>query len=463
MSRSISWTKVSLDKFVKLASLIFLLIAGLHLFNLLRFASDVPFGDEWEYLTSKENLSTFSIEWLVKQHNEHRIIPTKIQTWLLYQINNWDIRFQIIQNFFIYLVLVAIIVFSLKSCKPRDAALVIFGSIFLLSTGSAENHAWGFQSQFHFVMLFSVLACVFLFKLRLTLSRVLIASVMSLAAVYSFSSGIAMVASISLLFIAYVAFRYFISVRSGRELAWLFVYLSLVGLGFYFYFTYNFHKVVGHPNYAFPHEPIFWQYFLHLFARGFGVQGDSLWPGIGFLIICTVPMLFLGWRQLRQPRRVDRIFWFLLSLYGIVLASLVTITIGRAGFGYLQARSSRYVEFTAVLIPITICAYVCLLDMKKRAGQTLLISLFLLLIYSHRKSWDFHSTYHQITQQRVKGLACLKEASERRSSFFCEDLYPADLTSRLEVARQLEVSFYQKMQVKLPDNESNLIISGSVE
>ncbi len=440
------------------AQLMFILlgiVAFAHFLAISRHALSIPVGDEWEVLSGREYLSRWNLDWILAQHNEHRMVLTKIQIWLLYEWNNWDIRTQITQNFLIYLGVMGALIVSLKNLGPRVLPVLLLSCVFLLSTRVSENHAWGFQSAFHFVLLFGIATCSLLFKENLTVPAIASASFFAILAMYSFSSGAAMIMAITLLFSFFVFFRQ-VRLNKGRfEVVLLLGFLGVVGLATWLYFTTGHLAIAGHPKYSFPHELIFWHYFLHLIANGFGVIGDSLVPGMIFLSISVLPILALALKQLLS-KKLYLPFWILVGLYVLVFSILGTITIGRAGFGYFQARASRYVEFSDLLIPLTICSWFCLLSFNKWIQSSVLTALFVVFFYCYQTSWDFDATYRQIAEKRKVGIDCLEQALIANEAAMCPELYPGDLRGRFEIARQLHIAFVTSVESSLKSTDISL-------
>ncbi len=127
--------KIKLDRShaIIILCLLLLTVISMHLRYVARFALDIPIGDEWESLRSSNLLGTFNPKWMFDQHNEHRIVFTKIQTWLLYNWNHWDIRTQVFQNFIIFVGVVCVLLWILKKCNSQSLPVLLLASLFLFS------------------------------------------------------------------------------------------------------------------------------------------------------------------------------------------------------------------------------------------------------------------------------------------------------------------------------------------
>lgn len=126
--------------------------------------TDVPFGDQWagEAATTYAPFvqGEFGIGQLFTPHNEHRIIFTRLFDLLLLRINGqWDPRLQLIADVFILMAALALLLHAIaRRLAPLPATAVIVAGISLYgSVVLWENTLNGFQSQFYFMLLFSIL------------------------------------------------------------------------------------------------------------------------------------------------------------------------------------------------------------------------------------------------------------------------------------------------------------------
>lgn len=127
------------------------------------FGSDVPFGDQWygELTTTYAPFldGTFTWQTLFSPHFEHRIVWTRLLDLALLAANgSWDPRLQLVADSFIILTAVAVLLrHVLRALTPLSAAVATgFIALFFGSQMLWENTLWGFQSQFYFLLLFSL-------------------------------------------------------------------------------------------------------------------------------------------------------------------------------------------------------------------------------------------------------------------------------------------------------------------
>jgi hypothetical protein len=144
---------------------LFLIIFGAKLLVIEKFGSDLPFWDQWDaegreifvpYFDGNLTLAPF-----FAPHNEHRIAFTRLLNLGLLLVNGqWDARMQCIVNAALH----AAILVALFAWVRRHLGLLAAMATFLILLAVAalpivwENTLAGFQSQFYFLMGFSVAA-----------------------------------------------------------------------------------------------------------------------------------------------------------------------------------------------------------------------------------------------------------------------------------------------------------------
>ena len=146
---------------VAAASWLVLLLAVCWNFSqIYRLAADIPFEDEWDYLSTLENCNFSSI---FEVSVEHRIVFTKLLFLLSYWFDSLNIRHLIICNWFIYLFLVfSVIVLFYKKLKITPCYPLLFLPFF--ADIAYDNFLRSGQSQFHFLLLFGTWALYFGFR-----------------------------------------------------------------------------------------------------------------------------------------------------------------------------------------------------------------------------------------------------------------------------------------------------------
>lgn len=155
-----------MNRWVKLAYLValFLLIFGGRLGLIDRCGSDTPAWDQWDGIGGNLFLPyaghTLTAADLFKPHNEHRILFTRLLALGLMRANHqWDNRLETVVNAGLHALTAVLIFAMILQWGPRRISVPLgFPAIALAFTlpFSWENTLFGFQSQFYFLILFSV-------------------------------------------------------------------------------------------------------------------------------------------------------------------------------------------------------------------------------------------------------------------------------------------------------------------
>lgn len=414
----------------------------MHIVMILRYVKNVPMMDEWDEFPPQH----ITFHWLFSQHNEHRIVLTKLMTWLLYLLNGWDLHIAAVFNFSIYILLViSIFNFSKAYLEDISSGLVAFFMLFLFSITNIENHTTPFQSQFHFVLLFFVLSVTRLFRSQQRTSDLALGVLFAALSAYSFSSGVIFCGSLIFSYSAYkiARARQERQTNARREVGQLFfVSVVLLAIVISWFLIIPFELNPGHPALIFPYRAAFWRYFLNLISWGFGFSSRSLLLGafcLG-LIVTTQVALFYRQRGSSGSRRAASAA--VLALVTGIISAQAVISLGRAGFGIDQAKSSRYAEVGMILVPCLMFGFWIIFDLNKHVRRRLLGCLAGFFFVGFFPHWGF-SGYRSASWSRVDGLECITKYYRHESvSANCPSLYPEPITTRLENARQLRLSFY---------------------
>ena len=127
---------------------------GWNFYNVFQLAADIPIEDDWDYL---EAVANWNWRTLFAVHVQHRIIFTRLLFYLCHCFNLLDFRFIIILNWFIYLGMVGAtaLLFRREICRYPFFALFFLP---FFSDAAQTNLLWAGQNQFHFMLLFGLLA-----------------------------------------------------------------------------------------------------------------------------------------------------------------------------------------------------------------------------------------------------------------------------------------------------------------
>jgi hypothetical protein len=187
---------------------LFLLGLGMKLLMLQRCVNPVPYFDQWEGEAAAIYIPYFehalSLADLLHPQNEHRIFLTHVYDLALLWLNGqWDSQLQMVLNAVIHCATVAGFGVLLAALMGRRHFILIWISlaVALLSPFGWENALCGFQSQFYFLLLFSLLT-LWLLGSEPATRRWRLGVLAAILALLSMASGLlaaAAVASVTLL------------------------------------------------------------------------------------------------------------------------------------------------------------------------------------------------------------------------------------------------------------------------
>ncbi len=143
-----------------------LAIIGAKLWLINSFSSPLPFLDQWRS-EGRELLQPWlhgQFQWadLIKPSNEHRILPTRVLVLGLFEVNaqQWDAQVQMLAGALLHGACAFLLGVVLLRWFGQARAPVLYGALFLLFglPFGWQNTLWGFQSQFYFLIFFTLLS-----------------------------------------------------------------------------------------------------------------------------------------------------------------------------------------------------------------------------------------------------------------------------------------------------------------
>lgn len=410
-----------------------ILVLVFHFFHLSIYLVDIPTMDEWGGASFYPGLQTPELNWnfILAPHNMHRIVPTKLEYWLLQHYADLNFATLALINFFVFGLLSFSFLRALERrfSTPMGHFLVIFAT-----TAMHENHFWGFGGQFHFCLGFYFLAvhaavCDSAYRWS---SLLWIA-----AAMLSFASGVAYAGSLVLLFLCLAWIR-----RRPIEYSMLAVSTAtMMGLW-----------ILSGPaveaEFTTPTSARFWDYFLNLLASGFGYTTRNLMPGAAILATAAGSAALLAWTLSRESAKLRSNVAGLLSLAFGLIAGLVSTSMGRAHMN--SPKTSRYVELGIFLIPILwLIVRLALKGEPRSSGSRLatnvgLIALAIALIAPFASTYDYKSVYKPMFRQKHVTAACVRRYLFYGGDKTCPIPYWRDITKHMNAAKQAGLLYTDK-------------------
>ncbi len=417
-----------------------------HLYLIWTYAVDVPYLDEWANFEANQLPSGLSLENLFAQHNEHRIMTTRLFVSLQFHLSGWNLAIHQLLNFFIYGLILIAIGWIAKGAAPQIPGwLILSFMVFLLSPINWFNHFMGYQSHVHFWLLFYLLSAIFLFSETQRWLDVVVGSALAILSTCSDAAGFVSSFALLVTFALFKIIRIHSSAESrgdARSYFQLILVVGFLGTALLLWLL-DYQKPPLHPALVLPYKWKFWSHFLNIVALGFGVKRVSNTAGVFCILIVLVPVVGVILTNKGNLRAGQ---WRTLALMLGVLGVMASVAAGRAGFGVEQAKDSRYFEVGMVLIPLSLVSWTFLLQEKKLLWAGLIAGLWIFCFQAFWNDWKKFRYYKREAVQRKAGLTCLTAYYEGKGDSNCPTLSPVPIPTRwLAEAKALNVSFYRSI------------------
>ena len=330
-------------------------LLGLKFWLIHTYGNETPFWDQWD-AEAKNLYDPFlngKLQWadLFSAHNEHRIFATRILGLILLKANGlWSPLLEMVTNAILHVFTLSITVWLLSKVTGGKftSALLLF-ALFAFGVPYAwENTLSGFQSQFYFVLLFSVISIWLLTTHPPFKPWWYVGFASAIAAYFSLASGVFAVAAVA----TTILFRYIFITRDRRELLAVILLSILFVLG-----VLGTPSIAGHSalRAANPHQ------FLSSFLKALA------WPTGAWLlaIIRNLPLIILIGTISFKKFPPNNPIWFIFSLGIWLVGQAAGIAFGRSG----DVLSSRYLDLYALGLLANFAAVIVIIDSAKKARK----------------------------------------------------------------------------------------------
>jgi hypothetical protein len=407
---------------------------------------NVPYWDQWEFISlfEKMNNGTLTFQDLFSQHNEHRIFFPKIIMLIIAFLTGYNNKYETYFIEFLLFINLAISFLVIKKSFNIKSIPYWFVPIpFLIFTlNQYENMLWGFQIGFVMVQTISLTTFYFIFMLAKTEDRkfkyfYFISSIIS-GIIASFSSIMGLVIWPSGIL------QFLISPFKRRDkIIYSFIW-TITGIASWIIYFINYHKPGHHPDiFFFLHNPVmFSKYFFTCIGTALFWSKDNAFIGgsiIFFFLLITLYCLY------KNNRLKDNAFWIGGTVFSLL--TVLSITIGRCGFGVEQSTASRYVTFSIIIL---ISLYAILIDLNIQKKQILIKSLLILLIfmilisipYSYKFGFEKGKNKKNDLEATIPSLLNYEKATKEE----LEKLYPSSelLKQRAFFLKMNNISIFNK-------------------
>jgi hypothetical protein len=326
-----------------------------------RYAVDVPMGDEWSFvprlwLASRDG--TLTVGELLLQHNEHRILVTKVIYLIVVSLFGWHpVLLMALTQILLFAIAVACMRLSRATLPPTGvSALTLALSLLVLYTPvQAENLLWGMQFGFYVPPL-CVVALLLLVRRPMPAGWLL-----AVSAALAFTASFTLANGLLLWGLAPIAIATLAPHRPMRP--WLFwsAWAIVATASVWLYFR-GFVRVMTMPTsealVAIVREP--WP-MVQGVAVGLGAplaaRNDmDAALGAGYVVL-VVTVVVMGWLGVRAARRRDLLQrsmpWLILGAFG--LGFFLMSVPSRVGFfGYAAMFAGRYGVYWACVVVSTL-------------------------------------------------------------------------------------------------------------
>jgi len=383
----------------------------------------VPFWDMWGgtlgfYIAHRDGDT--SIWW--SQHNEHRIVLSRILFWLDYELFNGNSVFLFVMN--AVLACVSVLLFYLFSrdlltahfAEQRQLLLWVFTALicaWLFQWMQDQNFAWAFQSQFFLAQLMPLLALYLLSRAVNAGAKqrgwFIAACMAGVACVGTMANGVLALPLMTL---------YALAVRQPRTRVGVLAVMSVLMLFLYFF---DYAAPVSHgagEQSAFA-QPLLWIHYAFLYLGTpfyllFGEDNTGMSAALiatSVIAVVSITLLTVTLRDLwirRHPLEAAQAITLALVFYIIYLVGTAFGTgSGRLIFGLNQALEPRY---TTPALMAWAAVFVLLLPLvirHWRAARWALIpaGLGLLLLMVTLQWRALEPLHNQVFAHKVAGLA----------------------------------------------------------
>lgn len=311
------------------------------------YSENVPCADEWGIVSSYKGILDHGLKFqdLFVQHNEHRIFFPRIILLISAICSNWNVVVQMLISQ-IMLMVSAYLLYSNFKLNIGSAKSIYFLPIVILlfSFKQYENMLWGFQVGFYLVLMSAIVSFYFYEKYL----RINKAFNLYLAILFGIISSFSSIQGL-LVWICYLVLFIVENLLNKSKPTKEQIIIMVSGLLCWILYFWGYVKPGGHPD-------IGSGGFIQLIEYFLVFLGGNLSPKIKlallFGIIYVVLLCYCLYILFKKNGSFSRnIFPCLLILFGLSVCG--SVTLGRAGFGVVQASTSRYTSFS-ILVPIGI-------------------------------------------------------------------------------------------------------------
>jgi len=312
-------------------------------------AVNVPYWDEWEWaeLVFRFHSGTLSFADLWVQHNEHRLFFPQLILLTLDRFGGWSpVREQFISLFFVVAGQIGIFVMIRRTIRGSVGSIAgILVSIMLYGLWQAENFTWGFQMAWFLCNTACIVVVALLTRPQRNAFHVFASILIALIASFSSSQGL----------LIWVVGAVAIALTQ-RRIGWTLMVWLCAALATWSTYAHGLApSSIGHFDIVRHPAPALRYVLIYLGSPIAGWGGANLSTLAGLIVVSGVLASATAdaWRPNRGRHLLRRAPWYALAVFPIACAEATAA--GRAGYGALQALSSRYTSISGLAWIAAIC------------------------------------------------------------------------------------------------------------
>jgi hypothetical protein len=345
-----------------------LAILGFRVLLIARLGSPTPFWDQWAeamsvYLPYLSHTLTF--DHLVAFHNEHRLLLTRVTALALFLLNGtWDPILQMLIGALVHVAAIGCLIVFLSAVLPfgRLVALLALALLFYTVPFGWDNTLSGFQIQFYFLLLLSVVSLFLLSRAQAWSAGWLVGTLLAALGYFSVASGSLILPAAIVLALAQIA----LGERSGAR-EWGGIALQAVIAAFII------HDLLAYAPRTAVIDASVRQLFSSLMISASWPVAARSWPVVLQIVpaaLVCAPILILATRIVRQPPPLGDRRWYYVALATWLALQLIALSYARAG-GTIQ---SRYTDIFIIGVILNFAALLFLRSEPTESKQRRLLS-----------------------------------------------------------------------------------------
>jgi hypothetical protein len=390
--------------------------------------SAIPYWDQWDgYIGFYTSIIEGDSGAWWAQHNEHRIVLSKVLFWLDIRFFEGVGIFLLSAQFLIQLLLLAVMVMlGLPKSVPMLLRFSVMGCVtaLLFSWQQSVNFTWAFQSQFLLVYLFAFLSfcSLAIYKNRSSSLQLIFALLCGFFSALSMANGLL---ALPILFILGFALR----------IKWqILVVILFAAVSIWWGYFFDYIQPGGHASSfdSIKNQPVEVILFtLSYLGSPLAYAFERRWlavPGGCFLALVTFWFL---WDEIKRPLQ-NRLFWSFCAFLVFLAGSAFITATGRVNFGVGVAFSERYA--TPALMAWSTLVFMAVLKYKDNrfisSAVVYSVCFISLVLTTHQLGIVEKSVDDSIDSNFQRNVAILGAANGVYDAEYTSKIYPNNTSFR---------------------------------